>query len=141
MCCWCRWGSFMGEMIGDLCFHSVGSEQKSMEKWRQRPGDLAVPLLPVPHFGRLYSQLCCSHPQSLLLPSQWMDELGSGSSLLRTRPTGTARILSAEMSSSSGHKPHLRPCGENRQGCLGRRRRRKGRRRKKRKGRRRRAAG
>lgn len=24
MCCWCQWGSFMGEMIGDSCFHSAG---------------------------------------------------------------------------------------------------------------------
>lgn len=24
MCCWCRWGSFKGEIIADLCFHSCG---------------------------------------------------------------------------------------------------------------------
>lgn len=24
MCCWCQWGSFMGEIIGNLCFHSAG---------------------------------------------------------------------------------------------------------------------
>lgn len=100
-----------------------------MEKWKQRPGDFAVHLFPMPHFAKLYSQLSCSPCRSLFLPSQWMAELGSGSSLPRTCPTGTPRILSPETSSSSGQKTHMRPSGENRQGCpdkcLGRRRRRK----------------